>query len=121
MPIVAFLKLTHCRATPSSTTTSSPSAGCISSSPRSTTLPPHPSKLLKEWLADFAIGNNATLKLVTDLVFLHENDFNEALKYTNADGTMELLLSVGLSYGKIEFDGLWFVVPGFCVVEDEVV
>ncbi|TKY72441.1 Coatomer subunit epsilon-1 [Spatholobus suberectus] len=45
---------------------------------------------LKEWLADPAIGNNATLRLVAGLVFLHENDFNEALKYTNAGGTMEL-------------------------------
>ncbi|XP_020221996.1 coatomer subunit epsilon-1 [Cajanus cajan] len=46
---------------------------------------------LKDWLlADPAIGNNATLRLVAGLVFLHENDFNEALKYTNAGGTMEL-------------------------------
>ncbi|KAL2341612.1 hypothetical protein Fmac_009552 [Flemingia macrophylla] len=45
---------------------------------------------LKDWLADPAIGSNATLRLVAGLVFLHENDFNEALKYTNAGGTMEL-------------------------------
>ncbi|RDX64201.1 Coatomer subunit epsilon-1 [Mucuna pruriens] len=45
---------------------------------------------LKEWLADPAIGTNATLRLVAGLVFLHENDFNEALKHTNAGGTMEL-------------------------------
>ncbi|BAT87734.1 coatomer subunit epsilon-1-like [Vigna umbellata] len=45
---------------------------------------------LKEWLADPAIGNNPTLRLVAGLVFLHENDFNEALKHTNAGGTMEL-------------------------------
>ncbi|KHN44678.1 Coatomer subunit epsilon-1 [Glycine soja] len=41
-------------------------------------------------LADPAIGNNATLRLVAGLVFLHENDFNEALKHTNAGGTMDL-------------------------------
>lgn len=35
---------------------------------------------LKEWFVNFVIGNNATLRLVTGLVFLHENDFNEALK-----------------------------------------
>ncbi|CAJ2657833.1 unnamed protein product [Trifolium pratense] len=45
---------------------------------------------IKEWLADPAIGNNATLRLVAGIIFLHENDFNEALKYTNAGGTMEL-------------------------------
>ncbi|KAL5100467.1 hypothetical protein RYX36_004794 [Vicia faba] len=45
---------------------------------------------IKEWLADPAIGNNATLRLIARIIFLHEQDFNEALKYTNAGGTMEL-------------------------------
>ncbi|KAL1358965.1 hypothetical protein HN51_004188 [Arachis hypogaea] len=45
---------------------------------------------LKEWLADPAIGNNPTLRLIAGTIFLHEQDFNEALKYTNAGGTMEL-------------------------------
>ncbi|CAL0309221.1 unnamed protein product [Lupinus luteus] len=45
---------------------------------------------LKEWLSDPAIGNNVTLRLIAGIIFLHEQDFNEALKYTNAGGTMEL-------------------------------
>ncbi|XP_057429564.1 coatomer subunit epsilon-1-like isoform X2 [Lotus japonicus] len=45
---------------------------------------------LKEWLSDPAIGNNSTLRLVAGLIFLHEQDFNEALKHTNAGGTLEL-------------------------------
>ena len=45
---------------------------------------------LKEWLADPAIGSNPTLRLIAGTIFLHEQDFNEALKYTNAGGTMEL-------------------------------
>ncbi|XP_020211724.1 coatomer subunit epsilon-1-like [Cajanus cajan] len=45
---------------------------------------------LKDWLADPAIGTNATLRRVAGLVFLPERDFNEALKYTNPGGTMEL-------------------------------
>ncbi|XWS11493.1 hypothetical protein CRYUN_Cryun37aG0003100 [Craigia yunnanensis] len=45
---------------------------------------------LKEWLADPAIGNNAILRLIAGIVFMHEEDYNEALKHTNAGGTMEL-------------------------------
>ncbi|XP_039000374.1 coatomer subunit epsilon-1-like [Hibiscus syriacus] len=45
---------------------------------------------LKEWLADPAIGNNATLRLIAGIVFMHEEDYIEALKHTNAGGTMEL-------------------------------
>ncbi|GMI91995.1 epsilon1 Coat Protein [Hibiscus trionum] len=45
---------------------------------------------LKEWLADPAIGNNAILRLIAGTVFMHEEDYNEALKQTNAGGTMEL-------------------------------
>ncbi|KAM1765542.1 hypothetical protein ACFX11_004659 [Malus domestica] len=45
---------------------------------------------LKELLADPAVGNNPTLRLIAGTVFMHEQDYNEALKYTNAGGTMEL-------------------------------
>lgn len=45
---------------------------------------------LKEWLADPAIGNNSTLRLIAGIIFIHEQDYNEALKHTNAGGTMEL-------------------------------
>ncbi|KAL6546262.1 hypothetical protein OROMI_021983 [Orobanche minor] len=45
---------------------------------------------LHEWLADPAIGNNPILRLIAGIIFLHEQDYNEALKHTNAGGTMEL-------------------------------
>ncbi|KAF5475474.1 hypothetical protein F2P56_007277 [Juglans regia] len=45
---------------------------------------------LKEWLADPAIANNAILRLIAGIIFMHEQDYNEALKHTNAGGTMEL-------------------------------
>lgn len=45
---------------------------------------------LKEWLVDSAIGSNSTLRLIAGSIFMHEEDFNEALKHTNAGGTMEL-------------------------------
>ncbi|PON87198.1 Coatomer, epsilon subunit [Trema orientale] len=45
---------------------------------------------LKEWLADPAIGNNPILRLIAGTIFLHEQDYNEALKHTNVGGTMEL-------------------------------
>ncbi|KAE8700783.1 Coatomer subunit epsilon-1 [Hibiscus syriacus] len=45
---------------------------------------------LKEWLEDPAIGNNTILRLIAGIVFMHEEDYNEALKRTNAGGTMEL-------------------------------
>ncbi|PPD66245.1 hypothetical protein GOBAR_DD36881 [Gossypium barbadense] len=45
---------------------------------------------LKEWLADPAIGNNPILRLIAGIIFTHEEDYNEALKHTNAGGTMEL-------------------------------
>ncbi|GLT35630.1 hypothetical protein SLA2020_100660 [Shorea laevis] len=45
---------------------------------------------LKEWLADPAIGNNPILRLIAGIIFMHEEDYNEALKHTNAGGTMEL-------------------------------
>jgi coatomer protein complex subunit epsilon len=43
-----------------------------------------------EWLADPAIGNNPILRLISGIIFMHEQDYNEALKHTNAGGTMEL-------------------------------
>ena len=45
---------------------------------------------LKEWLADPGIGNNSILRLIAGIIFMHEHDYNEALKHTNAGGTMEL-------------------------------
>ncbi|GMH01407.1 hypothetical protein Nepgr_003246 [Nepenthes gracilis] len=45
---------------------------------------------LKEWLGDPASGNNLTLRLIAGIVFMHEQDYNEALKHTNSGGTMEL-------------------------------
>ncbi|MBA0648259.1 hypothetical protein Goklo_016019, partial [Gossypium klotzschianum] len=45
---------------------------------------------LKVWLADPAIGSNAVLRLIAGIVFMHEEDYIEALKHTNAGGTMEL-------------------------------
>ncbi|KAJ9565699.1 hypothetical protein OSB04_001665 [Centaurea solstitialis] len=45
---------------------------------------------IKEWLGDVAIGNNPMLRLIAGTIFMHEQDYNEALKYTNAGGTMEL-------------------------------
>ncbi|XP_030471323.1 coatomer subunit epsilon-1 [Syzygium oleosum] len=45
---------------------------------------------LKDWLADPAIGNNPTLRLIAGTIFMHEQDYNEALKHTNAGGTMDL-------------------------------
>ncbi|PIA47366.1 hypothetical protein AQUCO_01400204v1 [Aquilegia coerulea] len=45
---------------------------------------------LREWLSDAAIGNNPVLRLVAGTIFMHEQDYNEALKHTNTGGTMEL-------------------------------
>ncbi|KAM7505736.1 hypothetical protein LguiB_004640 [Lonicera macranthoides] len=45
---------------------------------------------LHEWLGDPAIGNNPILRLIAGIIFMHEQDYNEALKYTNVGGTMEL-------------------------------
>lgn len=47
---------------------------------------------IKEWLNDPAVGNNSVLRLVAGTIFTHEQDYNEALKHTNAGGTMELLV-----------------------------
>ncbi|KAD3336775.1 hypothetical protein E3N88_32294 [Mikania micrantha] len=45
---------------------------------------------LQEWLSDPAIGNNPILRLIAGIIFMHEHDYNEVLKYTNTGGTMEL-------------------------------
>ncbi|CAI9269292.1 unnamed protein product [Lactuca saligna] len=45
---------------------------------------------IREWLDDPAIGNNPILRLIAGIIFMHEQDYNEALKYTNVGGTMEL-------------------------------
>ncbi|XP_050368561.1 coatomer subunit epsilon-1 [Argentina anserina] len=45
---------------------------------------------LKELLADPAIGNIPVLRMVAGTVFMHEQDYIEALKYTNAGGNLEL-------------------------------
>ncbi|CAH9116291.1 unnamed protein product [Cuscuta europaea] len=45
---------------------------------------------LHELLGDPAVGNNPVLRLIAGIIFLHEQDYNEALKHTNAGGTMEL-------------------------------
>ncbi|XP_016483274.1 coatomer subunit epsilon-1 [Nicotiana tabacum] len=45
---------------------------------------------LHELLGDPAIGSNPILRLIAGIVFTHEQDYNEALKHTNAGGTMEL-------------------------------
>lgn len=46
---------------------------------------------LQDWLSDAAIANNPILRLIAGIIYMHEQDYNEALKHTNAGGTMELL------------------------------
>ncbi|THU44214.1 hypothetical protein C4D60_Mb02t05050 [Musa balbisiana] len=45
---------------------------------------------LQEWLSDSAISNNPVLRLIAGIIYMHEQDYNEALKHTNSGGTMEL-------------------------------
>ncbi|KAF3339028.1 coatomer subunit epsilon-1 [Carex littledalei] len=45
---------------------------------------------LNELLGDSAIGSNPTLRLIAGTIFLHEQDFNEALKHTHSGGTLDL-------------------------------
>lgn len=45
---------------------------------------------LREWLSDPAIGSNPILRTIAGIIYMHEQDYNEALKHTNAGGTMEL-------------------------------
>lgn len=45
---------------------------------------------LKEWLSDSAIGSNPVLRLIAGIIFMHEQDYNEALKHTHSGGTLDL-------------------------------
>lgn len=45
---------------------------------------------LQEWLNDAAIGNNHALRLIAGIIYMHEQNYVEALKHTNSGGTMEL-------------------------------
>jgi coatomer protein complex subunit epsilon len=45
---------------------------------------------IRDWLGDPAIGNNPILRLIAGIIFIHEQDYNEALKHTNVGGTMDL-------------------------------
>uniref|UniRef100_A0ACD5UFE7 Uncharacterized protein n=1 Tax=Avena sativa TaxID=4498 RepID=A0ACD5UFE7_AVESA len=45
---------------------------------------------LKEWLSDSAIGSNPVLRLIAGIIFMHEQDYNEALKHTHTGGTLDL-------------------------------
>lgn len=45
---------------------------------------------LKEWLSDSAIGSNPVLRLIAGIVYMHEQDYNEALKHTHSGGTLDL-------------------------------
>ncbi|XP_052181021.1 coatomer subunit epsilon-1-like [Diospyros lotus] len=45
---------------------------------------------LREWLADPVVGSNPILRLIAGIVFMHEQDYSEALKHTSVGGTMEL-------------------------------
>ncbi|RWV89420.1 hypothetical protein BHE74_00055783 [Ensete ventricosum] len=45
---------------------------------------------LQEWLSDAAISNNPVLRLIAGIIYMHEQEYNEALKHTNSGGTMEL-------------------------------
>ncbi|KAJ4745697.1 Coatomer protein epsilon subunit family protein [Rhynchospora pubera] len=45
---------------------------------------------LKDLLADAALATNPTLRLIAGTIFLHEQDYNEALKYTHPGGTLDL-------------------------------
>ncbi|KAH7428380.1 hypothetical protein KP509_10G089800 [Ceratopteris richardii] len=45
---------------------------------------------LKEWLSDPALASNPTLQLVGGIIYVNEQDYNEALKYTHGGQTLEL-------------------------------
>uniref|UniRef100_J3M5Q4 Callose synthase helical domain-containing protein n=1 Tax=Oryza brachyantha TaxID=4533 RepID=J3M5Q4_ORYBR len=46
---------------------------------------------LKEWLSDSAIGSNPVLRLIAGIIFMHEQDYTEALKHTHSGGTLDLV------------------------------
>ena len=45
---------------------------------------------LKEWLSDSAVGSNPVLRLIAGIIFMHEQDYTEALKHTHSGGTLDL-------------------------------
>ncbi|PWZ34699.1 Coatomer subunit epsilon-1 [Zea mays] len=45
---------------------------------------------LKEWLSDSATGSNLVLRLIAGIIFMREQDYNEALKHTHSGGTLDL-------------------------------
>jgi len=49
---------------------------------------------LKEWLSDSAIGSNPVLRLIAGIIFMHEQDYNEALKHTHSGGTLDLYVTM---------------------------
>ena len=59
---------------------------------------------LKEWLSDSAIGSNPVLRLIAGIIFMHEQDYNEALKHTHSGGTLDLYVYLF----PPSFDGLDF-------------
>ncbi|CAA2954928.1 coatomer subunit epsilon-1-like [Olea europaea subsp. europaea] len=56
---------------------------------------------LQERLGDSAIGNNPILCLIAGIIFIHEQDYNEALKHTTARGTMDLYTTLGAQSMKV--------------------
>jgi coatomer subunit epsilon len=46
--------------------------------------------VIKEWLSDSAIGSNPVLRLIAGIIYMHEQDYNEALKHTHSGGTLDL-------------------------------
>jgi coatomer protein complex subunit epsilon len=45
---------------------------------------------LLEWLSDSAVSSNPTLLLIAGMINTHEQNYNEALKYTHVGGTLDL-------------------------------
>lgn len=45
---------------------------------------------LKEWLSDSAVGSNPVLRLIAGIIFMHVQDYTEALKHTHSGGTLDL-------------------------------
>ena len=45
---------------------------------------------LSEWLSDPAVSSNPTLLLIAGMIYTHEQNYNEALKYTHVGGSLDL-------------------------------
>jgi hypothetical protein len=45
---------------------------------------------LSEWLSDTAVSSNPTLLLIAGMIYTHEQNYNDALKYTHVGGTLDL-------------------------------